>query len=533
MVGPRAPRRWAPRRPAATSRPSDASAGASGVVSRRAGDSRRDRRACAACHSCGACGHQAPRWLGRCPELRRVGHRSVEEAAPGRARPPRASRIVAGASTRLRRSRRATDARALAHRHRRARPRARRRHRPGLARAGRRRARHRQVHAAAPGARRPVAGTGRVLLVCGEESPAQVRCAPSASSGDCGDVEVLAETGLETVAGRDRGRAARRCARSTRCRRSHSDALDGGAGQRRPGARGAGRAACALAKDSGVAVILVGHVTKDGALAGPRVLEHLVDCVLQFEGDDAARPPHAARHQEPLRLDQRDRHLRDAPGRPRVGGRPLAPSSWPRRASAGRLVRVPGRRGQPALLVEVQALVGPDRARPAASRGRRLRPHPPGQVVAVLGRHAGLRLGDRTCSLALPAGRALDPAADLAIALAVASAHRGVPLAAGTVAFGEIGLTGGVRPVGHGANGVSPRPAAQRLDAWRHPRMARARDARCRRWPELVGVAAIPRGARGRLRADRGVSTATTSGGCAVYRSETRSSTRTMVPARS
>ena len=67
-----------------------------------------------------------------------------------------------------------------------------------------------------------------------------------------------------------------------------------------------------FARERGCAVILVGHVTKDGTLAGPRVLEHAVDCVLQFEGEPRAHLPDAARAQEPLRLDERDRRLRDA-----------------------------------------------------------------------------------------------------------------------------------------------------------------------------------------------------------------------------
>jgi DNA repair protein RadA/Sms len=74
------------------------------------------------------------------------------------------------------------------------------------------------------------------------------------------------------------------------------------------------------------------------------------------------------------------------------------------------------------------------------------------QVIAVLSRHAGVRLGDADVFVSVAGGaRALDPAADLAMALAITSAHRGMPLAAGTVAFGELGLTGAVRPAGHGA----------------------------------------------------------------------------------
>jgi DNA repair protein RadA/Sms len=106
--------------------------------------------------------------------------------------------------------------------------------------------------------------------------------------------------------------------------------------------------------------------------------------------------------------------------------------------------------GSRAMLVEVQALVGPTEVVPPRRVAVGVDRTRLAQVIAVLSRHAGFRLGDQDVFVSVAGGaRAIDPAADLAMALAIASAHRGTPLAAGSAAFGEIGLTGGVRPTGH------------------------------------------------------------------------------------
>src|SRR5699024_8439274 len=112
----------------------------------------------------------------------------------------------------------------------------------------------------------------------------------------------------------------------------------------------------------------------------------------------------------------------------------------------------PAIEGTRALLVEVQALVGPTEIVPPRRVAIGVDRTRLSQVIAVLSRHAGLRLGDADVFVSVAGGaRALDPAADLAIALAVTGAHRGRALERGTMAFGELGLTGGIRAVGHGA----------------------------------------------------------------------------------
>jgi DNA repair protein RadA/Sms len=199
-------------------------------------------------------------------------------------------------------------------------------------------------------------------------------------------------------------------------------------------------------------VLLVGHVTKEGALAGPRVLEHLVDCVLQFEGERERtyRTLRALKNrfgstneagvfemrQSGLVevLDASARFVAEATGKP--GSVVLAAME-----------------GTRPLLVEVQALVSPSELVPPRRVVNGLDRNRLALVLAVLGRHAGIGAGNFDVFVNVVGGvRVEEPGADLAIALAVASAQRGVALGRGsaTVAcFGELGLTGELRSVGH------------------------------------------------------------------------------------
>ena len=192
-------------------------------------------------------------------------------------------------------------------------------------------------------ARRPPAGA-RCCSSAARSRRRRSRCAPSASAARPGDIDVLAETELETVL--EARRRARRPALVVvdSVQTLYSDALHVGAGQREPGARGDRAASCAWPRTRGAAVFLVGHVTKEGAIAGPRVLEHMVDTVLQFEGDRDRFFRTAARRQEPLRLHQRARRLRDGRARPR-GRAPTPPrsSSAERGAGAARACTSPSR----------------------------------------------------------------------------------------------------------------------------------------------------------------------------------------------
>jgi DNA repair protein RadA/Sms len=285
----------------------------------------------------------------------------------------------------------------------------------------------------------------RVLLVTGEESPAQVRTRAARLASPSDDVEVVAETRLQSVVALIESGEWGVCAIDS-VQTLGSDAFDGA-----PGTVGQIREAAAellrVAKSTGVAILLVGQVTKDGALAGPRLLEHLVDCVVAFDADDgrAHRVLRATKNRfgstnELGILEMRHDGLVSLDDPTAV---------WLTEAGerVGSCV-FPALEGSRALLVEIQALVAhtevvpPRRVAVGVDRTRLA------QVIAILTRHAGLRLGDRDVFVSVAGGaRALEPAADLAIALALASAHRDRPLGAGTVAFGELGLTGGVRPV--------------------------------------------------------------------------------------
>jgi DNA repair protein RadA/Sms len=204
----------------------------------------------------------------------------------------------------------------------------------------------------------------------------------------------------------------------------------------------------AEAKGRGVSVVLVGHVTKDGGLAGPRVLEHLVDTVLAFEGDrhHALRMLRAVKHRfgsthELGLFEMGECGLAGVPD-------PSALFLADRQPGVPGSVVAPVLDGQRPLLVEVQALVVPSGS-PTPRRtaqgvdGGRL-----AQVLAVLARHAGLDLGRAEVHVAVAGGvRVQEPGSDLAVAMAVASSATGRPLPPDLVTCGEVGLGGELRQV--------------------------------------------------------------------------------------
>jgi DNA repair protein RadA/Sms len=203
-----------------------------------------------------------------------------------------------------------------------------------------------------------------------------------------------------------------------------------------------------VAKEAGIATILVGHVTKDGAVAGPRVLEHLVDCVLQFEGDRY----HAHRV---LRATKNRFGSTNEVGVFEMTGAGLVgvpdPSELFGATHPGEVGAAVGcvLEGTRPLLLEVQALVAPTDLAMPRRVGTGVDPRRLAMLVAVLGRHAGVALGSADVFVNVAGGvRIEEPGGDLAIALAIASAARGVPLLEGAAAFGEIGLTGRLRPAG-------------------------------------------------------------------------------------
>ena len=206
-----------------------------------------------------------------------------------------------------------------------------------------------------------------------------------------------------------------------------------------------------VAKQTGVTLILIGHVTKDGALAGPRVLEHIVDTVLYFEGDthSSFRLVRAIKNRfgavnELGVFAMTDRGLR---GVSNPSALFLAGHS---RDVAGSCVMATQEGTRP-LLVEVQALVDTAHVPNPRRLSVGLESSRLAMLLAVLHRHAGVATYDQDVFVNAVGGvRIMEPAADLAVALAILSSMRDRPLPAGLLAFGEIGLAGEIRPAPRG-----------------------------------------------------------------------------------
>jgi DNA repair protein RadA/Sms len=317
-----------------------------------------------------------------------------------------------------------------------------------------------------------LAGAGRrTLYVSAEESAEQVRlraerldCGPVEAGGAGGSphitrpalrVPILAETDLDVVLDVLAAESPDACVIDS-VQTLRATELGGA-----PGSVGQVREVAArvmdLAKARSIAVILVGHVTKDGALAGPRVLEHLVDCVLQFEGE-RERP-----YRELRALKNRFGSTNEAGlFEMRQGGLVEVLDASARFVAEA--TRAPGSvmlaamEGSRPLLVEVQALVVPSELEQPRRVASGLDRNRLALVLAILGRHGRVGTGGADVFVNVVGGVRVDePGVDLAVALAVASASRGVPTTGfaegpGRVplaCFGELGLTGELRWVGH------------------------------------------------------------------------------------
>jgi DNA repair protein RadA/Sms len=287
------------------------------------------------------------------------------------------------------------------------------------------------------------AGGRRALLVTGEESTAQVKLR-AARLGGAETVEILAETELDAVC------ATLERERPDVCVIDSIQTLYASEMGSAPGSVGQVREAASrllrVAKESHVATILVGHVTKDGAVAGPRVLEHLVDCVLQFEGDryHAHRVLRATKNRfgstnELGVFEMTGSGLVGVPDPSELFGKSL-----PGEVGAAVACALEGTRP---ILLEIQALVSPTDLAMPRRVATGVDPKRLAMIVAVLSRHAGVALGGADVFVNVAGGLRIDePGADLAIALAIASAARNVPVREHVAAFGEIGLTGRLRP---------------------------------------------------------------------------------------
>jgi len=291
----------------------------------------------------------------------------------------------------------------------------------------------------------------RVLYATGEESAAQVQLRASRLgllAGPPGEaIEVLAAGEVGTIA--DHARATRPALVVVDSIQTMTvDELDGPAGSVGQVRESALRL-MELAKGESIAVILVGHVTKDGSIAGPKTLEHLVDAVLELGGDRTGV----------LRLVRSTKNRfgsTDEIGVFELGERGLTEVDDPGRAflvehegaAAGSIVAATLEGSRP-LLVEVQALVAPAGYGTPARRVSGVDPNRLALLLAVLGRRAGVGLGSHDVYANLAGGLGVsEPGLDLPLALALASSLRDRAIAPGTVAVGEVGLLGELRTVG-------------------------------------------------------------------------------------
>jgi DNA repair protein RadA/Sms len=295
------------------------------------------------------------------------------------------------------------------------------------------------------------AAGGKVLYVSGEESPAQVRLRAERLGEAAPSVPALAETSVQAVLESLEAERPAVCVIDS-VQTLHSEGMTGA-----PGSVGQVREAAGaiteVGKRIGTAVVLVGHVTKDGSVAGPRVLEHLVDCVLLFEGE-------RERSFRTLRALKNRFGATSEVGvfEMRSGG--LVEVADPSARFVSEASDAPGScvlcamEGTRPLLVEVQALVAPTEIVPPRRVATGIDRNRLAMVIAVLARHGGPSLASADVFVNVAGGVRVDePGADLAVALALASAHRGQALIGADgrplACFGEVGLTGELRFVAH------------------------------------------------------------------------------------
>jgi DNA repair protein RadA/Sms len=205
------------------------------------------------------------------------------------------------------------------------------------------------------------------------------------------------------------------------------------------------------AKRSGTAVIIVGHVTKDGAIAGPKLLEHLVDTVLYFDADAGSRYRMLRATKNRFGpVDELGFFAMSAAGLREVRNPSAIFLSRNPQPVPGSLVMVARDGGRP-LLIEVQALVDHTRFSSPRRVAQGVDANRLAMLLAVMSRHSGVALSEHDVYVNLVGGLQIaETATDLPLVLALASSLKGEPLDAAMVAFGEVGLTGEVRPVPHG-----------------------------------------------------------------------------------
>ena len=290
-----------------------------------------------------------------------------------------------------------------------------------------------------------------VIYVSGEEAVAQVRLRAQRLGAADTNVKLAAETNIEDI-----------LATLTLEQRPDLVILDSvqtlwtDAAESAPGTvtqvRAASQAMIRYAKSTGAAIILVGHVTKEGQIAGPRVVEHMVDGVLYFEGE-------GGHHYRILRTVKNRFGPTDEIGVFEMTSGGLREVSNPselflgeRNENAPGAAVFAGMEGTRPVLVEIQALVAPSslgtpRRAVVGWDSARL-----SMIIAVLEAHCGVRLGQHDVYLNVAGGyRISEPAADIAVAAALVSSLAGLALPPDCVYFGEVSLSGAIRPVAHAA----------------------------------------------------------------------------------
>lgn len=291
----------------------------------------------------------------------------------------------------------------------------------------------------------------RAVYISGEEAVAQVRLRAERLGLRDAPVELAAETSVEDIiATLSEGKTPRLIVIDS-IQTMWTDMVESAPGTVTQ-VRGSAQALIRYAKKSGAAIILVGHVTKDGQIAGPRVVEHMVDAVLSFEGDGT--------HQFRILRAVKNRFgPTDEIGVFEMTGSGLAEVANPSKlflserdlGQPGTAVFA-GMEGTRPILVEIQALVAPTslgtpRRAVVGWDTSRL-----AMVLAVLEAHCGVKLGGHDVYLNVAGGmRIHEPAADLAAAAALVSSLANSPLASDAVYFGEVSLSGAIRRVSHGA----------------------------------------------------------------------------------
>ncbi|KFU80905.1 MULTISPECIES: DNA repair protein RadA [Amycolatopsis] len=395
-------------------------------------------------YRCGECGYEAPKWVGRCPECQAWG--TIEERGDAR---PAIARVAAGAPSAPARPIGEVDVETA-----RAKP-------TGVSELDR-------VLGGGfvPGAVILLAGepgvgkstlllevayqwaatAGRALYVTGEESAGQVRLRAERTGNVHDEMFLAAESDLSAILGHvDAVKPGVLIVDSVQTMASPQvEGAPGGVTQVRAVTSGL----VALAKERGLPIVLVGHVTKDGSVAGPRVLEHLVDVVLQFEGDKHST----------LRMLRGIKNRFGAAdeigcfelveegivGVPDPSGLFLSHTAEP---VAGTAVTVT-MEGKRPLLGEVQALVSATQSPQPRRAVSGLDSARVAMVLAVVEKRANIKVGDKDVYVATVGGMKItEPGIDLAVVLALISSARDTPLSPKLVAMGEVGLSGEVRRV--------------------------------------------------------------------------------------